>query len=62
MKNNGRLMGAKFKTFEGAAKRARLERSYDGTTHLFLIEAETDSHVRAQGYAWRIRKTKRIKA
>ena len=59
----GRLLGAKFKTFSGAAKRAQAERVYEGKKGFaFTIEGETDSYLLAQGFAWRIRKTKRVLA
>lgn len=57
--NKGRLMGAKFKTFSGAAKRADTERFFErGKGYRFEVVEETDSYVRAQGFSWRIRKTK----
>ena len=57
IKLKGRVIGARFKTFEGAAKRARAERFYE-PGHTFHIEEETDPYQRARGYAFRIRKTK----
>lgn len=57
--NKGRLMGAKFKTYSGAAKRAASERIFErGKGYTFRIEDEIDPVNRANGYRFRIRKTK----
>jgi len=59
-KGKGRLMGVKFKTFSGAAKRASFERFIgDRKDFTFTIEAETDPWHIANGFRFRIRKTKR---
>jgi len=54
----GRVIGARFKTYSGAAKRAEAERFYS-KTHTFRVEDETDPYRRANGFMYRIRKTKK---
>lgn len=55
----GRLLGARFKTYEGAMKRAGFERVMN-RAYYFSVEEETDAYHRANGFVWRIRKMKRI--
>lgn len=57
-KLKGRVMGARFKTFSGAYKRVQFERFVD-KDHVFEIEDETDTYKLANGFKFRIRKTKR---
>lgn len=59
--NKGRLMGVKFKTFSGAAKRAQFERDFDEKGYRFEVVAETDRYNQANGFGWRILKTKKAK-
>jgi len=54
----GRLMGCKFKTFRGAAERASFER-WTVKTHQFTV-VDADAFDRANGWAFRILKVKRV--
>lgn len=57
-KLKGRVMGARFKTFSGAVKRAQFEMAVE-KDYIFEIEGETDTYRLANGFKFRIRKTKR---
>lgn len=51
----------KFRTYEGAAKRAAFERGYAKSMHrpfTYRVIPNTNSHQLAQGYAWRVKKEK----
>jgi hypothetical protein len=56
-KLRGRIMGARFKTFSGAAKRADAERFFH-PGYCFTVEDEKDPYHRANGKVYCIRKTK----
>lgn len=58
-KLKGRVIGARFKTFSGAYKRVDAERFYN-KDYIFEIEDETDTYKLANGFKFRIRKTKRV--
>jgi hypothetical protein len=53
-----RIMGLKFKTFSGAAKRAEAERFFT-PTHDFRVVTCTKPADIAKGFIWRIEKSRK---